>query len=62
MSEEKRTRYDAVILARVPGEAARRIRELAAADDRPAAALARRWILEGLERAQERSSKAPAGA
>ena len=62
MNESRRVRYGAVIAARVPEETARRIRELAEADDRPPTTLARRWILEGLERAQERSQKAPSGA
>ena len=63
MNERRRVRYEAVLTARLPEEAARRIRELAEADDRPPTTLARRWILEGLERAQERSrEEVPAGA
>jgi hypothetical protein len=51
------------ILTRVPASAARQIHELAEADDRSIAALTRRWILQGLERAQERpQEQVPAGA
>jgi hypothetical protein len=61
MNESNEERRHVAILTRVPASAARQIRELAEADDRPVAALARRWILQGLERAQERSERTPAG-
>jgi predicted transcriptional regulator len=49
-------RYEAVMSVRVPEEAARQIRALADADDRPPTTLCRRWILEGLQRALKEDS------
>jgi predicted transcriptional regulator len=52
---QTRHRYPATLSARLPAEAAERIRKMAAADDRPPTTLARRWILDGLRRAEEKA-------
>jgi predicted transcriptional regulator len=47
-------KYEAIVTARLPIQEALRLRELAEADDRPPSVLARRLILKGLRRSEER--------
>jgi hypothetical protein len=50
-------KYEAIVTARLPIQEALRLRELAAADDHPPSVLARRLILEGLRRSEERQKE-----
>ena len=49
MNGTRPVKYEEIISLRLPAAAARQLRELAEADDRPPGALARRLILRGLE-------------
>ena len=49
MNGTRPVKYEEIISLRLPAAAARQLRELAEADDRPPGVLARRLILRGLE-------------
>jgi predicted transcriptional regulator len=54
---QTRHRYPATLSARLPAEAAERIRKMAAADDRPPTTLIRRWVLQGLAAEEAKGAK-----